>query len=336
MAKKKKKKFIPEVRCLNCDLPLSGKYCSNCGQKAYLDKDSFWHLVVHFTSDYFHFDGKFFLTLKYLFTEPGRVTKEYLEGKRKRFLNPIQMYIFASAIFFIILSQLTLNLTGGKETASEQIKAFYQSEKYKDSVERHATYFSEMAGGIDEYGFLVNNYTYRLKTYDSIENSLPPDKRESSWLRYLHRKMLRTNDLLVDTSELQAIEYPKALLKSLPKVFFLLLPAFALILWMFYYRNSYVDHIIFSMHFHIILFVFLLLFLLLSYIIGYGEFVAQAFIGMLAGVVLYLYLSMRRVFIQPVGLTLFKLIGVTIIYGALFSFTFFIVLLLGLVFVSVG
>ena len=57
---------------------------------------------------------------------------------------------------------------------------------------------------------------------------------------------------------------------------------------------------------------------------------------MLAGVVLYLYLAMRRVFNQPVGLTLFKLIGVTIIYGALFSFTFFIVLLLGLVFVSVG
>ncbi|MGV3656323.1 MAG: DUF3667 domain-containing protein [Chitinophagaceae bacterium] len=52
--------------------------------------------------DIFHFDGKFFDTLKYLFFWPGGVAKEYVKGRRNRYLDPIRMYLFTSAVFFLI------------------------------------------------------------------------------------------------------------------------------------------------------------------------------------------------------------------------------------------
>jgi hypothetical protein len=80
MGKKKKELFVKELACLNCDTALSGKFCTNCGQKAFLDKSNFFLLVYEFVSDYFHFDGKFFSTLKALLLRPGHITREFILG----------------------------------------------------------------------------------------------------------------------------------------------------------------------------------------------------------------------------------------------------------------
>ncbi len=88
--------------CLNCYAQVVGRYCHVCGQENLEPKESFWHLVTHFVYDVTHFDGKFFLTLKYLLLKPGYLANEYLKGRRTSYLHPIRMYVFASAIFFII------------------------------------------------------------------------------------------------------------------------------------------------------------------------------------------------------------------------------------------
>lgn len=59
-------------------------------------------LATHFAYDVLHFDGKFFSTLKYLLLKPGFLSHEYLRGRRASYLHPIRMYVFTSAIFFII------------------------------------------------------------------------------------------------------------------------------------------------------------------------------------------------------------------------------------------
>ncbi|HLX93189.1 MAG TPA: DUF3667 domain-containing protein, partial [Puia sp.] len=61
-----------------------------------------WHLVSHFFYDITHFDGKFFSTSKLLLTKPGFLSKEYMLGRRASYLNPIRMYVFTSAFFFLI------------------------------------------------------------------------------------------------------------------------------------------------------------------------------------------------------------------------------------------
>src|SRR5687768_17786211 len=91
-----------EKNCLNCNAIVQGRYCQVCGQENIVPQESFRHLVLHFIYDITHFDGKFFETLKYLIFKPGLISKEYIAGRRTRYLNPIRMYVFTSAIFFLI------------------------------------------------------------------------------------------------------------------------------------------------------------------------------------------------------------------------------------------
>ena len=59
-------------------------------------------MLTHFVFDLFHFDGKFFSTLKYLLFKPGFLSKEHLKGRRADYLHPIRMYVFTSAFFFLL------------------------------------------------------------------------------------------------------------------------------------------------------------------------------------------------------------------------------------------
>lgn len=81
-------------------------YCHICGQENKVHKESAWHLVTHFFNDITHFDGKFFSSLKYLISRPGFLSKEYSHGRRADYLNPVRMYVFTSAIFFLIFFSL--------------------------------------------------------------------------------------------------------------------------------------------------------------------------------------------------------------------------------------
>jgi hypothetical protein len=91
-----------EKNCLNCGATVAGKFCQVCGQENAEPKDTVLGLLQHFLYDITHFDGMFFRSLKLLLFKPGMLTRKYIEGKRASYLNPIKMYVFTSAIFFII------------------------------------------------------------------------------------------------------------------------------------------------------------------------------------------------------------------------------------------
>ena len=118
-----------ETICLNCNELLTGKYCHVCGQENIEPKETVWLLVTHFFNDITHFDGKFFNTLGLLIRRPGFLPREYVLGRRASYLNPIRMYIFTSAVFFLIFFSIThitdknidksINLDVGVKTADE-------------------------------------------------------------------------------------------------------------------------------------------------------------------------------------------------------------------------
>lgn len=97
-----------------------GRYCQNCGQENLEPKETFLHLVTHFVNDVTHFDGKFFSTLKLLLFRPGFLSKEYVKGRRMSYLHPIRMYVFTSALFFIIF----FSVIGGKGTMGVKTDSF--------------------------------------------------------------------------------------------------------------------------------------------------------------------------------------------------------------------
>lgn len=107
-----------EKNCLNCNSIVFGRYCHVCGQENIEPKESFWHLVKHFFEDFTHFDGKFFVTMKDLLFKPGFLSIEYLKGKRVTYLHPVRMYIFTSAIFFLVYFSFYHNLEHDRDRAT--------------------------------------------------------------------------------------------------------------------------------------------------------------------------------------------------------------------------
>ena len=87
--------------CGNCGAPLTGPFCSQCGEKKVSAKDySLGHVVEEALGEFTHFDSRFLRTLKLLFTEPGQLSNAYFHGGRSRYTKPLTLFIIINVIFF--------------------------------------------------------------------------------------------------------------------------------------------------------------------------------------------------------------------------------------------
>lgn len=93
----------PDGVCANCGTTLMGPVCHACGQHADLYKRPVWRLIVDSMGDMFALDGRVVRTLVALMAFPGRVTRDYLKGRRGRYIPPFRLYLIASLAFFLIL-----------------------------------------------------------------------------------------------------------------------------------------------------------------------------------------------------------------------------------------
>jgi hypothetical protein len=87
--------------CPNCAAELHGPWCHACGQKAtsHLGFHDFVHEATH---EFLHLDGKIVTTLKHLVFKPGQLTKDFLAGRRARFITPLRLYLTFSVLFFAL------------------------------------------------------------------------------------------------------------------------------------------------------------------------------------------------------------------------------------------
>ncbi len=90
--------------CQNCGADLSGNFCTNCGQNSDAPYNhTVYSILKHFFDEFFDWDARFFLTVKYLFTRPGFLTHEYISGRMQRYVSPLKMFLFSSFILFFIM-----------------------------------------------------------------------------------------------------------------------------------------------------------------------------------------------------------------------------------------
>lgn len=93
------------VLCENCHAPVSGKYCSACGQRHFDHPvHHFGHFVGEAFEDLTHADSRLWRTLIALLFRPGFLTREFLDGRRVRYLPPVRLYLVLSVVFFLILA----------------------------------------------------------------------------------------------------------------------------------------------------------------------------------------------------------------------------------------
>lgn len=89
--------------CANCDAPLIGPYCAQCGQPAHLHRTigGVFHDFLHGIT---HFDGKTWQTLPMLLFRPGRLTRSYIDGHRARYVGPVSLFLLVVFLMFFVLS----------------------------------------------------------------------------------------------------------------------------------------------------------------------------------------------------------------------------------------
>ncbi|GAB5410398.1 MAG: hypothetical protein BalsKO_27630 [Balneolaceae bacterium] len=94
---------IKESNCLNCGTEVSGNYCTNCGQKFQPTKVPIKLFLEDAVETLFNIDNRWLKTLKDLFFNPGKATKEYIEGKRAQYLPPLRIYLSISIVYFLLV-----------------------------------------------------------------------------------------------------------------------------------------------------------------------------------------------------------------------------------------
>lgn len=91
------------AHCRNCGAAVSGNYCNNCGQETRLHAPSFSEFVHEFVGHYVALEGRLWGTFGRLMFRPGALTNEYLAGRRKRYVEPLRLYLSLSILFFALL-----------------------------------------------------------------------------------------------------------------------------------------------------------------------------------------------------------------------------------------
>ena len=95
---------IQPARCKNCDAVLLGRFCVNCSQAADVHVPSTMELMHELLEGLTHSDSRLWRTLKYLWFKPGKLTQEFVAGRRVAYLPPFRLYLVLSVIFFLIAS----------------------------------------------------------------------------------------------------------------------------------------------------------------------------------------------------------------------------------------
>ncbi|HVY76143.1 MAG TPA: DUF3667 domain-containing protein [Puia sp.] len=306
------------------------------------------HLVNHFFSDITHFDGKFFSTVKDLVIKPGFLSKEYIRGRRASYLDPVRMYVFTSAFFFLMFFSVysVKNIHFGehsKQSGHSTVvldSALAQAGTPEDSalirkalgVQKDAPVNitigpASSAQSVNITG--LNGEYNSAAQYDSAQRALPAKERDGWIERSVMRKNAELRGRYRDNKADLIKEWIGSFLHHFPKMLFISLPVFALILKLLYIRRKqfyYVDHGIFSLHLYIFSFLVLLIFLGTDQI---REMAGWGWIGWIETLLIlfslgYYYKAMRNFYGQGRFKTIMK-------YGllCLSSFLVFLMLFLG-------
>lgn len=326
--------------CRNCGAALGGQYCAACGQRSRVRLISLWELIKEATGNLTDLDSRIWRTLRPLFFRPGLLTREYLAGRRARYIPPFRLYLILSLVFFVLASfanddETAIELDGEPAKTSEmtpeqrdrvrgQVDAGLKeaSEELRDAgvLAPGQELGSPATGAATEDGSVAETERIQQSFCDeaTIDLNLPNRAAAEARLREACRK------IVADHGD----QFSRALFANVPKMMFVFLPLLALANKFLYpfSRRYYVEHLLFFVHYHA--FVFLLfslqgLFALSTRSIAALESVHQLIVAVIVFYLpIYLYKAMRRVYGQGRFLTILKFGFLIVAYFVCLMLTF--------------
>lgn len=337
--------------CPNCGTSLIGPYCALCGQERDTHRRSVWNLVRDLVEDIVSFDSRILRTAIALLVEPGEIAIAFREGRTRHFVPAMRLYFFVSLLFFLMLSatglaiiQLELVATPMKVFHDAQGKSYYLNPAYdpddadtktlpkliplkKEDINPDGTHYG-LSTKAYFFAPIGTHHTVLPPTAIShlrdealgisIQTMKPADARNKAktdrakgWIdKHIFGGLQRL------AANPDALNEP--LTTWIPRVLFLLLPLYALLLAAFYWRQRkdyyLVDHLIFSLTIHTFTFVVLIVAAGLAQILP-GESVAWL---VFAAIAIYIFVAMKRFYRQGWVITTLKYLTVSFIYTCIF------------------
>lgn len=96
--------------CLNCDHPLTGEYCNQCGQQADTHRINWYYLWHEISESLWGIDRGILFTLRELLVRPGYSIREFLAGKRINHYRPLALLLMLAAIYVFVSQVLHVDL----------------------------------------------------------------------------------------------------------------------------------------------------------------------------------------------------------------------------------
>ena len=336
------------VHCLNCGHPLdlSDKYCPNCSQANSTKKLTLIDFFEEFLSNVLSYDSKIFQTLAALLWRPGKITKDYIAGRRLSYTNPFR-FLLSLAIIYFLLMGFQNNFESLNNNSSFNSFAEVDFKKEIETIEFENEEEKRNAIGILDSLQIDRTINTIISKKDSTVLSNPEDYFKSidddSYFTRLTSKIdfFRT---LIQKDTIQSFEnsqekynipngnenelafslsksfvkiqerpgtFISSLIPKLPFATFFFLPFFSIFIWVVYIRKkySYTDHLIFSFHNQSLIFILLIISFLIDILFKVES--GGLFILIFA---VYLYKAMRNFYQQGRVKTIIKYIFLNTIF----------------------
>jgi hypothetical protein len=306
--------------CPNCNELLWGQYCASCGQRARVRMITFWELLKDAGDLLASLDSRIWRTLGLLMFRPGRLTLDYLQGKRARFVPPMRLFIATTLVFFFIA---TLNARFDFGPDSDLVIG--AGDGWSDAVEQEAAEPDPADPASPQPKVQVGGMNFDNAC--NVDYSGVPD-----WLARLlpaERAVEICERITLDRGR----SFLRAVLANIPAMMFFFLPLMGLVMKLAYPLSGkyYAEHLLFLVHYHSFFF------LLNIFVIGmrWGvEAVSPGFgpLGAMTAaayfyIPIYLFRAMQRVYGQGVLATSFKYALISFAYLFALVVTFVGVLL---------
>jgi len=288
--------------CLNCGAPLSGSFCSECGQRDIPPYPSTRELAVDAISEFSGWDGRLASTFRALIQKPGMLTLEFLEGRRVRYISPLRLYLTTSVVYFLLAAAApTIRLPSGKPMFGGPTVTATPTGKRQSRPERVANAASQSLEQQD-------------LTPAEREAALADIERAPAVMRPFLRRVVQ-----------DPAGFKRGILENMPRMLFVLLPVFAGIIALFYRRRKYPEHLYFALH----LYAFIFLALAVTELAKFTQLRIVAGIASalcIIAIPTYATLALRRVYGGSIVGTILKELAIGVIYAAVSVVAFVIMI----------
>jgi Protein of unknown function (DUF3667) len=314
-------------QCLNCGLALEPEYnyCPHCGQENHQYIRSVNHIVADFINDIFQVDGRLFRSIIPFLFQPGKLTKDYIEGKRTKYVSPIRLYLTFSFLYFFLLS---FQIPVTKKTITAQINLSdeidNQAQNIIDTLPQ-----KKKKGNLTIFDINIQRALILKKKYNISEDQILDSLKVSKTI--INKIVLQQGIKIGNSTQSEVI---KSLLDKVPILMFLLMPMFAGMLKLVYIRRKrfFIEHLVLTLHLHSFLYFILSLGFILAYISKKSEItVSNDVLNILAfWFLIYIIVSFFKVYKQGFFKTFIKLFFLFLMYVILLSLFLLLTLIVGI------